>query len=61
MRHLAQRLDSVDQLTEQAFLLLGAQVDSAQQRVMSLADEASLLLSPGTGETAGKIVTHLQE
>ncbi len=58
--HLAQRLDSVEQLTEQAFLRLGAQVGSGQQRVTALAHEAAVLLSPDSGETAGQIVMRLQ-
>ncbi len=60
LRHLAQRLDTVEQLTEQAFLRLGEQVGSGQQRVTALAREAAVLLSPDTGETAGQIVMRLQ-
>jgi hypothetical protein len=60
LQQLAQRLTGVDQLTEQAFLQLGAQIDSGQQRAVCLANEAASLLAPLEGETAEQTVSRLQ-
>jgi methyl-accepting chemotaxis protein len=60
LQQLAQCLAGIDQLTERAFLKLGAQIDSGQQRATALAREAAALLAPTDGETAEQIVVRLQ-
>ena len=57
---LAQRLAGVDQLTEQAFLRLGGQIDDGQRRAMALAKVAAALLGPDEGETTEQTVVRLQ-
>lgn len=60
LKQLAEHLAGVDQITERAFLQLGARIEGGQKRSAVLAQEAAALLASNHDESSEQIVMRLQ-